>query len=92
MLLVVIDFKLYRPLKTWKLPSRSKVISFSNDGKMIAYAGGEQINKQINPNPRMRDNVADTSSVEIRKVGSGQLIQSFFNNKLKAASDDVKLA
>ncbi|MEM7592206.1 MAG: hypothetical protein AAF383_11920 [Cyanobacteria bacterium P01_A01_bin.83] len=63
--------------KTWKLSHYSKIITFNHDGKMIAYATGELIERQINPNPGMRDNVSDTSKVEIRRVNSGKLIQSF---------------
>jgi len=60
-----------------KLSNSSKTITFNHDGKMIAYATGEQIYRQINPNPGTRASVADTSKVEIRKVRSGKTIQSF---------------
>jgi len=67
----------YFSYRTWKLPHSGKSITFNHDGAMLAYATGEQIYRQINPNPGMRDNVADTSKVEIRQVRSGKIIQSF---------------
>ena len=63
--------------KTWRIASPSEVIAFSPNSKMIAVASGEQIRKQINPNAGMKDYRQNTSKVEISKVRSGRIIQSF---------------
>lgn len=75
---VICSLSFFKPRsKTWKLPSSSEVIAFSSDEEMIAYAAGEQIRRQINPNEGMRDNRQDTSKVEIRTVSCNKIIQSF---------------
>jgi hypothetical protein len=53
--------------KSWKIPSRSRVIAFSPNSQMLATASGD-------------NNYVDSSTIEIRKVPDGKIAHSFVKN------------
>ena len=82
--------------KTWQLPSPSKVIAFSPNGKMLATASGVPINYNSSHGVSI---YGVSSTVEIRRVLDGKIIQVLDfplatslvfspNNNLIAAGND----
>ena len=48
--LIVLIIKLLSRYKSWEIPSKSKVIAFSPNGKMIAVTSGERVTHRISSN------------------------------------------
>jgi|GEM_PF-3341384 len=65
--------------KSWSISGSGEVISFSNNGQMIAYATGKQKYKQINPEPEKgtKVNLPGSSQIEVRTVKDEKIIQTF---------------
>ena len=76
--------------KTWKLPSASNAIAFSSDGTMLATGAGKPKSYKITRNHSIG---SVSSTVEIRKVLGGKLVQTltFPNATSIAFSPDNKL-
>ncbi|MEM7592205.1 MAG: hypothetical protein AAF383_11915 [Cyanobacteria bacterium P01_A01_bin.83] len=64
--------------RSWSISGTGEVISFSNNGQMIAYATGKQTSKQINPEPEKgKASVQGSSQIEVRTVNNDKIIQTF---------------
>ena len=76
--LILITF--FGGAKGWEIPTRSSTIVFSPNSKMIATGSGDR-------------NYGDSSTVEIRKVSNGRIIQSlnFESANAIAFSSDNKM-
>ena len=60
--------------ETWQIPSSSKVIAFSPNGRMIAVASGERVTHRISSNHSIN---GASSQVEIRFVDNSNIVKSF---------------
>ena len=73
LLLIFLWLKFFSRYKSWSISGSGDAIAFSPNSEMIAYATGEIAKQNISRNSK----AIGSSTVEIRKVNNGKIIQTF---------------